>query len=246
MAGTMKITRRGFVGAAAGLSVVPVAWAAETGPSAAAAAKKEGDLVVLFNGKNLEGWYVFLRDADKKPRPRNSDPESNFTVHDGMIHVLGKEFGYIATEREFDDFHLVVEFKWGEKKWPPRDKPDSKRDSGIEYRFPAGQPDKVWPMSIECQIQEGDCGDFWLDDATLVAGGETQHRFFKKLKDGEKPSGEWNRVEVIADGGRCTHIVNDVVVNEGTDASLTKGRIVLQSEGAEVFYRKVELRPLAP
>ena len=242
----MKIPRRGFVGAAAaGLFVVSTGWAAETAAPAGAAAakKKEGDLLTLFNGKNLDGWYIFLRDPDRNPRPKNSDPEGVFKVHDGMIHVLGKELGYIATEREFDDFHLTVEFKWGEQKFAPR--LDKRRDSGIEYRFPADKEDKIWPTSIECQIHEGDCGDFWLDGATIVAGGATRRRFFQKLKDGEKPTGEWNRVEVIADGGRCIHIVNDVVANEGTEASLTKGRICLQSEGAEVFYRMVELRPLA-
>ena len=58
-------------------------------------------------------------------------------------------------------------------------------------------------------------------------------------------SGEWNTVEVICDGGKITNVVNGVVVNEGTDASVTKGRILLQSEGAEVFYRRVDLKPLS-
>jgi hypothetical protein len=243
----MKFSRREFIGATGlGLAAAGLGCARPSGSVPAPPAKKDANLVTLFNGKNLDGWYKFLRDVDKNPRPKNEDPEGIFKVEDGIIHVLGKEFGYIATEQEFDNFHLVVEFKWGEKKWPPRDKPDSKRDSGILYRFPADKEDKVWPTSIECQIQEGDCGDFWLvNGTTIVAGGESQNRFFKKVKDGEKPTGEWNRIEVVADGGHCTHIVNDVVVNEGTEASVTKGRILLQSEGAEVFYRKVELRPLA-
>ena len=67
----------------------------------------------------------------------------------------------------------------------------------------------------------------------------------KKTKDAEKPTGEWNTVEVVCDGDKITNIVNGVVVNEGTDASVTKGQILLQSEGAEVFYRKVELTPLS-
>jgi hypothetical protein len=248
----MKITRRGFVGAAAaGLSVVRVGWAAESAPPAAPTKKKEGDLVTLFNGKNLDGWYIFLRDPDKNPRPKNSDPEGVFKVHDGMMHVLGKEFGYVGTEREFDDFHLTVEFKWGEQKFPPR--LASRRDSGILYRSPAGKEDKIWPHSIECQVQEGDCGDFWMLDGppaqpggpTIKAGGATQNRTFTKSQDGEKPTGEWNTIEVVADGGNLQHIVNGVVVNQATECSVAKGRIALQSEGAEVFYRKVELRPLA-
>ena len=234
----MKPSRREFIGAAAGsLAVATLGWAGTQ------TSKKKGDTVKLFNGKDLDGWYIFLRDAEKKPRAKNEDPEGIFKVKDKVIHVLGKEFGYIATEKEYDDFHLTVEFKWGEQKFAPR--LTQKRDSGILYRFPADKEDKVWPTSLECQIQEGDCGDFWMiAGTTIVAGGETQNRFFKKVKDAEKPNGEWNRIEVIADGGRCTHVVNGVVVNEGTEASVAKGRICLQSEGAELFYRKVELRPL--
>src|SRR5262249_55541157 len=107
-------------------------------------------------------------------------------------------------------------------------------------------PDKIWTKSIECQIQEGDCGDFWfVDGASLTVGGKTQKNGrFIKTTDGEKPNGEWNTIEVVCDGDKITNIVNGVAVNEGTGASVTRGRIVLQSEGAEVFFRKVELRPL--
>jgi hypothetical protein len=65
------------------------------------------------------------------------------------------------------------------------------------------------------------------------------------MKDAEKPIGEWNTIECICHGDTIINIVNGVIVNEGTDASVTKGKILLQSEGAEVFYRKVELKPLA-
>ncbi|HTE34241.1 MAG TPA: DUF1080 domain-containing protein, partial [Chryseolinea sp.] len=103
--------------------------------------------------------------------------------------------------------------------------------------------------SIECQIQEGDCGDFWLIDSVTalvdgVQAGPTKNtRVFKK-KDNEKPTGEWNTLEIIAKNGTCTHIVNGMVVNEATDASLRSGRILIQSEGAEIYYRKIEIREL--
>ena len=74
--------------------------------------------------------------------------------------------------------------------------------------------------------------------------GSWRRSYKKKTKDAEKPNGEWNTIEVVCDGDKITNIVNGVVVNEGSMASVTKGKIVLQSEGAEVFYRKVELTPL--
>lgn len=230
----MKLSRRRFM-KAVGFSVAAAGakWSGCLPP-----AEAKGRVIKLFNGKNLDGWYTFLRSKGK-----GSDPEGIFKVEDKMIHVMGKEFGYLSTLNEYDNFHLAVEFKWGEKKFPPRE--NAKRDSGILYRFPLDKEDKVWPHSIECQIQEGDCGDFWLvAGTTVMADGVVQNRFIKKKKDAEKPSGEWNKIEVIADGGKCTHVVNGVVVNEATEASVAKGKIILQSEGAEVFYRKVELRQL--
>jgi hypothetical protein len=39
-------------------------------------------------------------------------------------------------------------------------------------------------------------------------------------------------------------LMNDLVVNEGTAASPSEGKIQFQSEGAEIFFRKIEVRPL--
>ena len=67
---------------------------------------------------------------------------------------------------------------------------------------------------------------------------------FRGRQDVESPVGEWNRLDVIADGDRITTLVNGYVVNEGTGSSLTGGKILIQSEGAEIYFRRVELRPL--
>jgi hypothetical protein len=67
---------------------------------------------------------------------------------------------------------------------------------------------------------------------------------FRGRNDVEKPTGEWNRSEVIADGDSLTNLVNGVVVNHGTKSSHTAGKIQLQSEGAEIYFRRVELLPL--
>ncbi len=215
--------------------------AVSAGPTWADEAEAKGreGAIPLFNGKDLSGWTIFLNHKDKSD-PR-ADPKGVFRVEDGVIHVSGEEFGCLTTEKEFENYRLLVEFKWGEKKWPPRE--NAVRDSGILMH--AVGPDRVWPKSIECQIQEHDCGDFYMVDGTsIVVDGKRETRYKKKTKDVEKPNGEWNTIEVVCDGDKITNIVNGVVVNEGSMASVTKGKIVLQSEGAEVFYRKVELTPL--
>src|SRR5204863_3500099 len=132
-----------------------------------AAARSRERTIHLFNSRNLNGFYTFLADHG-----RNSDPNGIFAVHDGMVHVLGKEFGYICTEREYENYHLTVEFKWGERRWPPRE--TAVRDSGILLHMVG--PDKTWPRSIECQIQEHDCGDFYLVDGTAITVDGTKRQ----------------------------------------------------------------------
>ena len=67
---------------------------------------------------------------------------------------------------------------------------------------------------------------------------------FRGKHDVESPDGKWTRLEVICDGDSITNIVNGTVVNKGTKSSLTRGKIIFQSEGAELFFRKIELTPL--
>ncbi len=232
------------------------------------------ETVALFNGKDLSGFYPGLRGLGK-----NNDPDKVFSVHDGMIHVTGKVFGGFTTEKEYTNYHLVVEFKWGPATWPPRE--DNAMDSGILLHCTGedGAAGGVWMESIECQIIEGGTGDFILvggknrPSLTVEAeqrgkefyykpGGEPVTRSggrfnwfardpewkdakgFRGKHDLEKPAGEWNTVECICAGDKITNIVNGKVVNAGTKASHTKGKIMFQSEGAEIFFRKIELRPV--
>ncbi|MSU65381.1 MAG: DUF1080 domain-containing protein [Opitutus sp.] len=67
---------------------------------------------------------------------------------------------------------------------------------------------------------------------------------FRGTADVENPLGQWNRVEAVCRGGDITCFVNGVKVNEGRNGTFTRGRILLQSEGAEIFFRRVELHPL--
>jgi hypothetical protein len=239
-------------------------------PGAGASADSKDGTVQLFNGKDLTGFYTHFRKLGK-----NNDPDKVFTVHDGMIHVSGQRFGYLATEQEHANYHLTVEFKWGEKTWPPRE--TKARDSGVLLH--AVGPDGGagdWMQSIECQLIEGGTGDFILvKGSTLSApvekrGGQSYYtkgvpeqafasgrvnwygrdpgwkdvKGFRGAQDVEKPVGEWNVLECVCDGDQMTNILNGRVVNAVHSARPSKGKILFQSEGAEIFFRKIELKPL--
>src|SRR5205085_8156240 len=67
---------------------------------------------------------------------------------------------------------------------------------------------------------------------------------FRGKQDLEKPTGEWNRSEVICIRDTIRNLFNGTVVNYGTNSSHTYGKIQLQSEGAEILIRRVELIPV--
>jgi hypothetical protein len=195
----------------------------------------------LLNGKDKKGWYTYLDTLGK-----DNDIHNNFAIANGMVHVMGKYFGYMATKKSYDNYYLKVVFKWGTKQYHPREK--GARDAGILYHFGEGDKDVVWPRSIECQIQEGDCGDIWCVQHTSVvtpnkSGIEWDQQRVYRTANFENPHGEWNTIEIICNGNQIEHYVNGHRVNWGV-ASLSHGRILLQSEGAEIWYKSVELTPL--
>ena len=101
-----------------------------------------------------------------QPIGSDRDPLDVFTVArdvDGRpaIRISGEVFGELRTTRAYKDYHLRLQFKWGQKKWPPREK--DVRDSGLLYHCVGkhGAQGTFWMRSQECQIQEHDCGDYW-------------------------------------------------------------------------------------
>ena len=99
--------------------------------------------IALFNGSDLSGFDTFL-----KTEGLNSDPNHVFQVENGVIHISGKEYGYVITKEPYHGYYLRAEFKWGEGTY--MDRTGKARDSGILYNVQGEQ--KVWPRSIEFQI----------------------------------------------------------------------------------------------
>jgi hypothetical protein len=242
------------------------------GPRQQAIAPKE--TISLFNGRDLEGWYTFLRES------KYADPKGVFTVKDGILRISGEDWGGIATRQTYRDYHLIVEWKWG---GPAHgDRSTKARDSGILVHGVGedGAASGVWLESIESQIIEGGAGDllmvagkrqpwltstvregrgnelYWDETAKPVARDRGRFNWygrdpewkdvlgFRGRQDVEAPTGEWNRQEVICDGDTVRNIVNGKVVNFATGSSHTFGKIQLQSEGAEIWIRRVEIGPV--
>jgi len=254
----------------------------------------------LWNGRSLDGWTTWIATPDKsvdvadvrrdasgkylEPIGAERDPLHIFTVvqQDGRsaIRIAGQVFGELRTKTSFHNYRLRLQFKWGEKKWPPRDGQNTPRDSGLLYHVHStpGEGGRVWARSIELQIQEHDVGDLYAIGSVIAVRAKAQRgtlpldyvydpngewTFFSQAQgasgrcinsgDNEKPTGEWNTVELIAFGDDSIHVVNGKVVmrlhgpldiSGAVPVPVTSGPIILQSEGAEVYYRDIEWQPI--
>ncbi|WP_373513093.1 DUF1080 domain-containing protein [Persicitalea sp.] len=231
---------------------------------------------LLLSEKNFDGWYTFLHDQG-----RDRDPDHVFTLDNGVLHITGAEFGSLTTEREYENYELTLEYKWGNATHAPR--ADAARDNGV-FIHSVGKDGAYagnWMHAIECQIIEGGTGDFLVvgdgsDDfamtSPVVSAAKAPYYFkpdgdtvsihrgrinwygrdptwkdvkgFRGAKDLDKPLGEWNRIRILAIGEEVYYFVNGGLANHALHVKPAKGRIQIQSEGAEIFVRKVEMTPL--
>ncbi|WAJ71772.1 3-keto-disaccharide hydrolase [Catenovulum adriaticum] len=239
----------------------------------------------LFNGKDLSGWNASLI---KNAQPGDK-AEDYFVVKNGVIHVYAgkphgsqQAFAAITTKQRFKNYHLSLEYKWGEAKFEPR--LNLLKDAGLLYHV-HGKGKPAWPLSMESQIQQGESGDAyaigtqmsaWLKPNSLVInpkGTVTYYEYnpyypvqdflpigkpdkitrIKQVNDAEIDG--WNTMEIIVREDQAIHIVNGVVnMRIGNFKKwdyqnrhwqpLTEGKILLQAEGAEVFYRNIKIKTL--
>ncbi len=233
--------------------------------------------VSLFNGKDLSNWEIFIGTALKgfDTLKAEATPENVYSIReiDGqkVLHISGTVNASIATREVFENYHLRLEYKWGDKVY-------SARNSGLLYHsygnFGSGLG--TWMHAIECQLMTGNNGDAYtmgtsyfearvseLDknkvyspNGAPMAFGDNQSggKIARKCSDAEKPAGEWNVIDLYCLGSKTIHVVNGVRVMECENAGqlvdgkvqpLTKGKIQIQSEGGELFVRKVEIEKIS-
>lgn len=215
-----------------------------------------------------------------QPIGLDHDPHHVFTVvpQDGqkVIRISGEDVGGIISTGEYGDYHLQVLFKWGTRSWGK--KKGKKKDSGLLYHSTGayGADFGAWMRSHEFQVQEGDCGDYWgcagatadipakkINDTDYVYDPAGTMYTFRadsrvgrhciKSSDAERPTGQWNTLDLYCHGDTSVQVVNGRVmmvlyhlsqVVDGQLQPLTRGRIQLQSEGAEVFYKGIRIQPI--
>lgn len=183
--------------------------------------------IVLWNGKDFEGWTRFIPEKDV-------DVNTVWMVKEGLLHCTGSPNGYIRTNNNYADYELTVEWRW----------PAEAGNSGVLLHM--SEPDVVWPKSIEAQLMSENAGDFWVIGGTSIKEltDPSERRIEKKEPSSENQPGEWNTYKIICQGDRIELRVNDVLQNTGTEATVQSGKICLQSEGKPIEFRAIYLQPL--
>jgi hypothetical protein len=215
-----------------------------------------------------------------EPIGAGKDPRGVFKIaHEGghsVLRVSGEVFGVLGSPDDLENYHFRVDFKWGTRRWPPRE--EAVRNAGLLYHAtgPHGLVQGTWMEALQFQIQEKDCGDLYtmgsacadvegdcripgsgqppvvyrLDGPVLTLGlGLPLGTRALKCADAERPAGEWNTLELLCVGRSAVHIVNGRTMLIATNlrrgaAPLGRGRLQIQSEGAELYFRRAEIRAL--
>jgi hypothetical protein len=229
--------------------------------------RASGPAQALFNGRNLAGWLPWLGYADTSLtfRPRTMDPLGTdadwrqvFAVEtvDGgpAIRAGGKYWGSLATSGEFADYHLSLEYRWGDLA------PGQARNNGVVY-FSHGEPGAVfgtWMTGIEFQLEHGSngmaipMGNAMRTRTTIAQDRSVRYPFrvfrlggkpidlangnpaysVEAASQAEKPLGQWNRIDLYVVGSDAVHVVNGVPVMVLRDvAEFVDGKRVALTKG---------------
>lgn len=248
--------------------------------------------------KDLSKWEMYLsyrhkvgyngqvpKDAEGlpiEPIGYNKNEANVFSVTEEngepVLRISGEIYGCVFTKQDYENYHLKLKVKWGEKKWEPRT--NLLKDSGIVYHS-VGESGvdywRAWMLGQEFQIMEGHMGDYWTIASSAVdiraflpegamntvasakqpflplGKGTNLSGFCLRSEDHESPNGQWTEIELITFGDKSLHLVNGHVVmvlqnsrylENGKIIPLAKGKLQLQSEAAEVFYKDVKIKKL--
>lgn len=189
----------------------------------------------------------------------------------GLIRISGFVNGSLATLEPFGNYHLRMVFRWGDTVYTTRNSGLLYHSTGnfgealgtwmtnIEFQLMHGNLGDTYLMNnTTCEsaaLQNDSTSKFtYTPGAPLLSFGEHANgRSVKKSADAENLPGEWNTVELFCVGSTAVHVVNGiaVMVNQNTGLfesgviqSLTSGKIQIQSEGAELYIKSIEIRPI--
>ncbi len=195
----------------------------------------------LFNGKDLTGWVDV-----------NTSKET-WTVKDGLLVCSGKPIGVMRSEKQYENFILHIEwmhmeaggnsgvFVWSEGTAPAnRPLPKGMEVQMLELEWPNLHPGKDGKPNHLGYVSGELFGANGLECIPDNPRGTRSMSWEMRCKG----KGEWNTYEVVCVDGTIKHSINGKFVNGVRESSVRKGYLCLESEGAEIHFRKISLMEL--
>jgi hypothetical protein len=197
--------------------------------------------VDLFNGTDLSGWVDV-----------NTSPSTWSVNAEGLLVCHGQPIGVMRSEQMYENFVLVVEWRHME----------AGGNSGVFLWSDAKPQRSRLPMGMEVQMLELEWPFLhaqkdgtprplaYVHGELFGAGGMTatpanpRGTRSQSLENRCLGKGQWNRYVIVAVDGTVKLSVNGRFVNSIRNASFRKGYICLESEGAEIHFRKISLMEL--
>ncbi|MFI4852730.1 DUF1080 domain-containing protein [Gimesia chilikensis] len=197
----------------------------------------------LFNGKDLTGWVNVNTDKD------------TWYVKDGMLVCTGHPIGVMRTDKQYENFLLHIEWRHME----------AGGNSGVfawsEGTVPEG---RRLPKGMEIQMLELDWvnqhkmkdgslppiayvhGELFGANGLITTPDNPRGTRSKSIENRCKGKGQWNVYDVVCVDGTVKLSVNGKFVNGVRNASIKKGYLCLESEGAEIQFRNIQIMELPP
>lgn len=265
-----RVDRRAVLAGVAGSALLGL-----PGMAGAAEPRTQAGWRSLFDGDSLDGWTFYQDGIGAR------DTLGVVAIGDGVLHFHGRNyrgagkaaFGHIATVDRWSDYHLRLDYRWGQARFAPRAL--QRRNSGILYHL-GPERDRLFLEGVEFQVEEGDVGDAIMINTRALAGpvlggtplwptyfpglpttyeppvfaGGIARQWFRHAGAYETLDG-WNTLDLYAFGDQAAHLVNGRIVmtlfamRDRGNVPLTGGRIALEFEAAEILYRNVMIRSLS-
>ncbi len=212
-----------LVGCLVPFLLTTMTWGQEAVPKARAVADEVENLIREFP----KGWLHYSSEPNSALNATwqiSREPDPN---KDPVLICLGKPDGYVRTEKEYDNFELSLEWKYPA---------DPNGNSGILlYTI---EKDMIWPKSVQVQLHRPTAGSIFPSNGAKVDNP-------LPAKDLSRAVNEWNECVITSVDGKVSVSMNGHKVGEVTGCMPQKGCVGLQSEGSEIHFRKIWIKPLS-
>ncbi len=197
----------------------------------------------LFNGKDLTGWVNVNTKKD------------TWFVRDGILICTGHPIGVMRTDKQYENFLLHVEwrhmeaggnsgvFAWSEGTVPEgRRLPKGMEIQMLELEWVNLHKKKDGTLPPIAYVH----GELFGANGLITVPDNPRGRRSKSIENRCKGKGQWNVYDVVCVDGVVKLSVNGKFVNGVSKASVKKGYLCLESEGAEIQFRSIQIMELPP